>query len=755
MQWQIDAHNPHNPEGGRLIPIKFETVKLPPELEGLHWVDFTDPTRDADNAALLARHIRNADAEDARRRRGYRSPARLPEEPGRFPLPPQYGFHGRAQELYKLERRFRTERGLVLHAMGGMGKTALATEAAHWWTRSGLFRDGACFLSFEQFASAERVVQVLGAYLDGPKFEQFPAAMQCRRVLELFRQHDVLMVWDNFESTLPQFNDGVGALDNPYTDDERHRLAELFRDLIAGPGQGRLLVTCRPGDTGLPGAGRHELHGLARADSLWLLSHVLKRDGLTLDDPRFDRDRLDPLLRDLADHPLSLELVGPHLRTLSPEKIRADFTTLLAQFQQDAPEGRNQSLLASLEFSRRHLSAAARAALPWLGLFRGGVFEDNLLGVSQLDREAWEPIRRELEGIALVWPDREFQVAGHRFLRFHPTLGSAAAEAALAQQPEIRQRFIGVYGTLMGALDTALTGSQSRAALEILDREEANYRTAVQWAVDDRQFQAAAALGNSFRQYLERSGRLRERDAWVQWLRDTVGQQGFTEGAAMYERQHALTRAQADPQGAVAQLKALIERLRHTTKFDPAFSLAQTIGALGRILNQCCGAPSLAIPFLRESIGHWEALVEKAGGQPWETLLSTPDHARAATELGNFAVTMGDLANALGAAGQHDEALALAEKSVGIQQTLGNQRDVLTCHSLCAYFLMVSGRYDEADARYDLALAAARQIGDKGQEGTILQHQGNLAQRRNQLGDATRLYQQALRLFQEADDQAR
>ncbi len=164
------------------------------------------------------------------------------------------GFQGRARELYELERRFRTHRGIVLHAMGGMGKTALATEAAHWWTRSGLFRDGACFLSFEQFASADRVVQVLGTYLAGPKFDQLPAAEQRRRAIELFQQKDVLLVWDNFESALPQFNDGAATHGSPYTDDERRRLAELFRDLTTGTGKGCLLVTCRPGDTGLPGA---------------------------------------------------------------------------------------------------------------------------------------------------------------------------------------------------------------------------------------------------------------------------------------------------------------------------------------------------------------------------------------------------------------------------------------------------------------------------------------------------------------------
>jgi hypothetical protein len=218
--------------------------------------------------------------------------------------------------------------------MGGMGKTALASEAAEWWTRSGLFRDGACFVSFEQFTSAERVVQVFGCYVAGEQFNQLPPGEQRRRAIEFMQQQQVLLVWDNFESTLPQFNDAA----SPYTDDERRRLAELFADLTRGPGRGALLVTCRPGETGLPGARRHELHGLARADSLWLLAEIVQRHNLSLSDPRLSRERLAPLLDDLADHPLSIELVGPHLKTLTPEAIRADFARLLARSREPASE---------------------------------------------------------------------------------------------------------------------------------------------------------------------------------------------------------------------------------------------------------------------------------------------------------------------------------------------------------------------------------------------------------------------------------
>ncbi len=753
VKWEAKKHKEFTPEGDRLIPIKFEPLKMPSEWNALLWVDFSDRARDAEGAVQLASRIRGADAEDARRRRHFRAPAsRERNEPGPFPPPPPYGFQGRARELYDLERRFRQTRGLVLHAMGGMGKTALATEAARWWTRSGLFLDGACFLSFEQFASADRAVQLFGSYLEGPGFERLPAAEQRRRAIELFREKEVLFVWDNFESALPQFAEETAGAASPYTDEERRRLEALFRDLTTGPGKGCLLITCRPGETGLPGAERYELSGLARPDSLWLLANILKRDGLALGDPRFARDRIDPLLGDLADHPLSLELVCPHLRTLSPEEIRTDFGKLLEKFRQEAPEGRNQSLLASLEFSRKHLSPAAREALPSLGLFRGGVHEDTFLDVSQIEPKSWELIRRELEDVALVRVWSDTRIEGRPFLRFHPTLAAAVAEDRLAKSPAVRKRYVFAYGALMLGLDKALRGSQSRVALEILGREEANYRTAVQWAVADQEFRIAASLGNTFRLYLQRLGRLRERDVWVEWMKDVVSEGGFTEGAADCEREYAWTRFnQGDVKGAVDQLEKLIERLCKATEFDPAFQLALAVGTLGQLLDNA-GTSAQAIPVLQSAINRWENLVERAGGEPWEQLLSTSELGKATNELGNLSNAMGDLASAFCDTGQHDEALALAEKCVEIHKKLGHQREVAAGLGQCAKVLMEAGHLKEADSRYDLALAAARVAGDKKLEGSFLQHQGGLAYFRNQSDRAIRLYQQALQIFQEAND---
>lgn len=114
VEWEIQKHLEFNPQGDRLLPVKFEPLQLPPDLEGQLWVDFTEPARDAENAAFVARLIRGAEAEDARRRRGFRPPARQRDEHGPFPPPPAYGFQGRARELLMLERQFRAQRGIDL-----------------------------------------------------------------------------------------------------------------------------------------------------------------------------------------------------------------------------------------------------------------------------------------------------------------------------------------------------------------------------------------------------------------------------------------------------------------------------------------------------------------------------------------------------------------------------------------------------------------------------------------------------------------
>ncbi|MBI3270571.1 MAG: tetratricopeptide repeat protein [Planctomycetes bacterium] len=763
---EIEMAHALDPRGRNLIPLKMEAVELPLDLRALLWVDFLDPAQDAANTGKVAAMIgpRTStpgavgaadDGKTAPPRSAGRSVAARGDEAGAFPRPPVYGFHGRAHELYDLEGHFRRHRAIMVHAMGGMGKTSLATEAAHWWTRTGLFPDGACFVSFEQFATADRVVQVLGSYLEGVAFSSHPIDEQFRRAKEYFHTRSVLMVWDNFESVLPKFNErprlpGTGAASpgadgggaSVYSEEERRRVLDLFRDWTeAEDGLGRLLVTIRPEDSGLLGACKVELRGLARPDSLGLLVRVLEKAGVDLQKRGLTRETLGPLLAMLADHPLSIELVGPHLNKLTPDAIMADFGRLLAEFQRGEGQERNDSLLASLAFSTRRLSPAAQAALPWLGLFSGGVFEDNLLDVSGIPPAEWEAARAEMEATALLRVERDIQLNDRPYLRFHPTLAYAASAAAVANPEEARKRFIEVYLGVMQAVDHAMSGAQPRAGLEVMAREEINFRTSVRLAVDDHAFDLAGALGDTFQQYLAMSGRLRERDAWVTWLAAEVRKGGFSQAAVVHDRQEAFALiAQGRPQEGIQRLVALLQRLRQTTEFEAAFQLAATAVTLGRALLQC-GLSEQAVPVLREAVQQWEALV------------ATAEESEARPRRGNLAATLGDLANALRETGQLAEALLVSERALELNRELGDERSVAAGHGRCAEILATQGRYREADSRYDTGLAASQRAGDKELVATTLQHQGDLADKVGQLERASALYNRALELFQEMHDE--
>lgn len=753
VEWEIETALAHNPGGAKLVPVKFEDVTLPRELEELLWVDFTDPAQDDANARQLAWLVRSTDGEDARRRRGFRSPATHKDEVGAFPFAPLYGFQGRALELHQLERQFRAHRGIVLHAMAGMGKTALATEAADWWTRSGLFGDGACFLSFETSASAERAIQVLGTYLEGAGFESLPAAEQHRRAIELFDQKDVLVIWDNFESVLPQFNvapleadSGTALQQSVYSPDERTLLFDLFRELTASPkGRGRLLVTCRPGETGLPGAGKTELRGLARPDSLWLLARVIAKGGLTFEDARLARDKLDLLLDLLADHPLSIELVCPHLADLSPEQIIADFGQLLAKFKVGAGVERNESLLASLAFSTSRLSRATQAILARLGLFSGGVFECVLLRVSGLDSKSWEAARVELEATALVRVEHDILLGDEDdqrpYLRFHATLVYTTVDHGVQNLEDQRKQFVEIYTALTINIMQYLRGSGARDALQVLAHEEANFRAAAYWAVKGHQYAAATLIGNIFEDYLKRCGRLRERDAWTKWVEREARQRDLSRSFEQRERHEAqVLFNQGQPREAINRMENLIHRLRGATDLDSLFELAETLFELGEILYNGRFYEG-AVSVLNEAVARWDAFISQA---------QKDKHAR---EYNYLAQALRLLARALESNGLLKQALAVSERALEIQKELGQHRELAEVLQRSGSILTNLFCFQEAATRYDEGIAAAKRAGDKSLEGWILLDQARLARRQQiQHERATILCRSALKRFHEMGD---
>jgi hypothetical protein len=72
---------------------------------------------------------------------------------------------------------------------------------------------------------------------------------------------------------------------------------------------------------------------------------------------KHEREDLEELLNAVDDHPLSVELVGPHLNKMDPGSIIQEFRGLLDIFEEDTGIGKHRSLRASLEFSMRRLKS--------------------------------------------------------------------------------------------------------------------------------------------------------------------------------------------------------------------------------------------------------------------------------------------------------------------------------------------------------------------------------------------------------------
>ncbi len=644
-----------------------------------------------------------------------------------FPPPPLYGFTGRAGDLLALRRALRKHPAVVVHGMGGMGKTSLTREAAHWWARTGERAGGACFTTFERRAGPMVACRELLAYVHGADAVPGSDEEAWVQAVALFREEPLLWIWDNFESTLPQY-----AAD-AYPEEDRRDLRRLVRELTdpAYRPQGWLVVTCRSAASGLPGIKALHLGGLGSGDALDLAELVLDRHDVPVGSAGFERSEIEELVRVLDGHPLSLELVLPHLDKLTPAAVRAEYRRLLDRFANpEAEEDRNKGLRASLEFSTSRLSEAARAVLPRLAWFEGGAFEVNIIDLVGLEPAAWEAVRAELEGVALVREeDAGVQIGGRPFLRFHPTLPLSASP-----ELEAAERFVEIYRALAGGIDQALDGGSPAGGMACAAREEGNLRRAVRAAFDRGDGREAWFIANTVGSYLERAGRPKEQARWAAGVRQRLGALAPEGGAESdeglaAERQHAWGLClEGRAQDAVDLLQAQLLRLEGAAGRE--HQVAPCRFFLGRVLLHS-GRPDLALGPLEAAAAGFAELGERA----------------------NLSAALGDRANALHDLGLLDEALEVSERGLAINRELGRTQAVAAGLGQTAAILAAQQRHVEADRRYDEALQAARDVGDAGLEAATLQHQGLLARNTGDLDRAVALFHDALDRFGRAVDE--
>jgi tetratricopeptide (TPR) repeat protein len=292
-------------------------------------------------------HLVDGDAEDPG----------LPEE-GQERGQTVYGFVGRDEAILAIERAMRRPpAGVLIHGLGGVGKTSLAWEVLSWLKHTGGLSLSPVWFNFDNETNADAILNHIGVAFYGEQFRTVTADLdtddaEAKRRARLQKKVDLLVeplkqarfviVWDNFESATGFEEAEVEPLLDA---DDQQTLKDLLTKLRGG--KTKVLITSRSPEDWLGPRARYKLPltGLQDEDR-WRLTRAILRD---LGKTRLQEDKaLADLVDELQGHPLAMQALLPQLESMSPQALRKRLQDKIASL--DTGDSLTDRLFATLRF---------------------------------------------------------------------------------------------------------------------------------------------------------------------------------------------------------------------------------------------------------------------------------------------------------------------------------------------------------------------------------------------------------------------
>ncbi|MDX6363666.1 MAG: hypothetical protein QOC85_2676, partial [Streptomyces sp.] len=412
-------------------------------------------------------------------------------------------FVGREADIATIRGDLAAARLVTLLGPGGAGKTRLSQEAAEAVAYAA--RDGVWLAELapvdDPEAVPEAVLTAVGAretVLRGAGAEELRAAADrhddpLARLAEYCAKRRMLLILDNCEHVVDA-------------------AARLVEHLLERCPELTVLATSRE-PLGVPGELLRPVEPLPEPVAMRLLADrgAAARPGVRTED---DPEAAAEICRRLDGLPLAIELAAARLRMLTPRQIadRLDdrFRLLTSGSRTVLP--RQQTLRAVVDWSWELLDEDEREVLGRLSVFAGGC---DLAAAEAVCGPA------ALEGLGSL-VDKSLVVAapstdgGMRY-RLLETVAEYAGERldAAGGRPAAERAHLTYYRELARTTDPELRGPGQLAALERLQREYENLRTALRHAIAERDEQEALCLVLSLAWYWQTRDQRIETRTWA------------------------------------------------------------------------------------------------------------------------------------------------------------------------------------------------------------------------------------------------
>jgi predicted ATPase/Tfp pilus assembly protein PilF len=593
----------------------------------------------------------------------------------------------------------------------GIGKTRLAIEVA-----AGLderLPHGSWFVPLVTVVDPATVpvaiCDALGLRTTGPEAAE-------KLLVDHLRQHELLLVLDNFEHVVPA--------------------APLVAHLLAGAPALRVLATSREalrvtGETEysvpplpIAPAGtepRSERSARSPAVTLFVDRARLAQPSFTVGDE--DVDAVVGICERLDGVPLAIELAAAAARLLSLQALLDALDYVLdlpTRGPQDAP-AHQQTLRTTIDWSYQLLEEEHRTLMARLGIFVGGFTLDGVAAVCRgggVDRPAVVAGVAALVTKSLL-ETRPDAPGGSRILMLE-----AIREYALERLNErheiddLGQRHAAWYVELAERAERQLTGKEQARWLDVLGAEHANLRAALSWAVLHRPPEALRLAGALWRFWWMR-GHVSE---GRRWFEDVLGRARGDDRCRV--RAAVGAGVLAGTQGDYGPAEKLLEE---------AAALAESSGA-----DEELALALVSLGVVQENQGRYEtatALFDRSLSI-YRKVGSQRGIGHALNCLGNAAVYRGDNASAREF---FDQALA-AFHAVEDQWSIA-----LACANL-GWVAYASGDTKLARSWYSHSLSLCRTVGDQRGIANALSNMGRVAFKEGDLPAATGFIEEALLL---------